>query len=249
MQREELEKLHHPDAISERLDAGSGNSYLADAVLGAIDGTVTTFAVVAGAMGAGFSTVVVIILGFANLFADGFSMAVSNYQATRSNLDQLKKARKHEAMHIDLVPEGEREEIRQIFSRKGFEGEVLEKIVEKITSNKELWIDTMVTEELGMPLNPPQPVPAALATFIAFFVAGLVPLTPYLFVQNSGTRVFVISAIMTAMTFFLIGVAKGKVLQLSLLRSGLETLLVGGAAASLAFIVGVVLRAWLGIEL
>ncbi|MEE8119482.1 MAG: VIT1/CCC1 transporter family protein [Gammaproteobacteria bacterium] len=249
MKREELEKLHHPDAISKRLDAGFSKSYLADAVLGAIDGTITTFAVVAGAMGAGFSSLVVIILGFANLFADGFSMAVSNYQATRSELDRLSKARKHEAMHIDLVPDGEREEIRQIFSRKGFDGEVLEKIVETITSDRNLWIDTMVTEELGMPLDPPQPVPAAFATFAAFFVAGLIPLIPYLLIQETGTRVFLVSAIMTAMTFLAIGLAKARILQLSLWRSGLETLFVGGAAATLAFIVGLVLRQWLGVEL
>ena len=96
--------------------------YLAEFVYGAIDGTVTTFAVVAGATGASLSSIVVIILGFANLIADGFSMAVGNFLSEKTQRDLIARERKREEWEIKAVPAGEREEIREIFRRKGLKG-------------------------------------------------------------------------------------------------------------------------------
>jgi VIT1/CCC1 family predicted Fe2+/Mn2+ transporter len=149
----ELEAEHLPQAIARRLSAHRRHGYIGDAVLGAVDGCVTTFAVVAGAVGGGFSEIVVIVLGFANVLADGFSMAVSNYLGTKSECEEVDKARRTERTHIEAIPAGEREEIRQIFARKGFGGDLLERIVEVITSNPKLWVDTMLTEELGLQLD------------------------------------------------------------------------------------------------
>src|SRR5262245_16157302 len=146
----ELEQSHHPDAIRRRLAADVRHSYLGDAILGGIDGCVTTFAVVSAAVGGGFSSLVVIVLGLANLLADGFSMAVGNYQAKRTQAEAIEQARRSERHHIERVPEGEREEIRQIFGSKGFEGDTLEKVVEVITRNRDVWIDTMLKEEIGL---------------------------------------------------------------------------------------------------
>ncbi len=126
-----LEREHTPRAIATRLAESAKHSYLGDFVLGAVDGTVTTFAVVAGA--AGLSSGVAIVLGTANLLADGFSMAASNYMATKSEGEVAERARKTEEQHIELVPDGEREELRQIFGAKGFDGDLLEKVVEVIT--------------------------------------------------------------------------------------------------------------------
>ena len=128
-----LEAEHTPTAIAERLQASTAHSYLRDFVFGAIDGTVTTFAVVAGTAGAGLPRGVAIILGIANLAADGFSMAVGNYLSTKVERQLIDKARRHEERHIAEVPEGEREEVRQIFAAKGFSGGVLEEIVRVIT--------------------------------------------------------------------------------------------------------------------
>lgn len=233
---------HHPSAIRARLDGAQQHSYLGDAVLGGIDGCVTTFAVVAGAVGGGFSTIVVIVLGFANLLADGFSMAVSNYQGTKSQREIVEKARRTEEHHIEHIPEGEQEEIRQIFARKGFEGDVLEKIVNIITQDRQLWVDTMLTEELGLQVNGPSPMRAALATFAAFFVVGVIPLVPFLVPSLTAGQTFLASALVTALAFFGVGMAKGFVLGRSALRSGLETLFVGGLAALLAYAVGTWLR-------
>ncbi len=237
-----------PHAIKARLGRPRRTSHLGDAVLGGIDGCVTTFAVVAGALGAGFSGIVVIILGVANLFADGLSMAVSNYLSTRSQREELDKARREEEDHIRDFPEGEREEIRQIFSAKGFNGETLERIVDTVTQNPKLWIETMLTEELGLQLEGRSPIRAAAATFVAFVAVGSVPLLPFLFQRGLATHhAFVISAITTGLSFAAVGVAKGVVLKRSLLASGAQTLLIGGAAAAVAYLVGIWLRRVYGI--
>jgi vacuolar iron transporter family protein len=243
-----LEIEHHPHAIRDRLTERHRPRYLGDAVLGGIDGCVTTFAVVAGAVGGGLSPGVVVILGFANLFADGFSMGVSNYLGTKSELQEIEEIRRNERLHIEQVPHGEREEIRQIFASKGFEGEVLDKIVEVITSNHDLWIETMLREEHGFGAGLRKPIAAGLATFIAFLFVGLIPLLPFLVPGLPVEQRFRFSAIITAIAFAGIGVAKGFVVKHSILRSGLETLLVGSVAAVLAYLVGYWLRTAFGVS-
>lgn len=235
----QLKMEHSPESIAARLSEKKTHSYLGDAVLGAIDGGVTTFAVVSGVIGAGLPHGVIVILGLANLLADGFSMAVSNFQKSKTDQEKIEKFRNIESMHIDQIPEGELEEIRQIFARKGFEGSILEQIVSVISKNRQQWIDTMLTEELGMTLENPAPFRAGLVTFVAFAVAGMVPLLPFLLgppVTASANLAF--SAVATALCFFLTGLIKGHVLNRPLFKSGLETLLIGCCAASLAYFVG-----------
>ena len=244
----EHEAEHHPHAIQARLLEPRRSSYLGDAVLGGIDGCVTTFAVVAAAIGAGFSGMVVIILGVANLFADGLSMAVSNYLGTRSQHEELEQARREEERHIKEFPEGEREEIRQIFAAKGFSGDTLERIVDTVTKNRELWVDTMLKEELGLHLEARSPLGAGLSTFVAFVVVGLVPLVPFLIPSLvAENQRFLISSVATGVAFAAVGIAKGTVLKRSLLLSGAQTLLIGGAAAVVAFLVGTWLRRIYGV--
>jgi VIT1/CCC1 family predicted Fe2+/Mn2+ transporter len=240
---EPFEHQHTPEAVRLRLAEVGSQSYLGDLVFGAIDGTVTTFAVVAGTAGAGLASGVAIVLGFANLLADGFSMAAGNYLSTRSEAQLVERVRRMEERHIDQIPDGEREEIRQIFAAKGIQGDVLNEVVHAITQDRRRWVDTMVREEFGLQVKPRSPWRAAGATFVAFGIAGFVPLAPLLLpfawiTQNS----FALSSIATALTFFLIGTIKGRVVERSTWQSGLETLLVGGSAAVLAYLVGLWLR-------
>lgn len=235
----ELQKDHEPEAIRRRLESKKKVSYLGDAVLGAVDGLVTTFAVVSGVSGGGLSSGVAILLGAANLLADGFSMAVGNYQRAKSDREYVELARREEEKHIEVIPAGEREEIRQIFEKKGFQDPVLSQVVEVITSDKKLWVDTMVTEELGLPLEGQNPARAGLVTFVGFVVAGLVPLLPFLGRGLvSPEQTFFVSSLMTGVAFFVVGLLKGKVLDRPRLRSALQTFLIGGIAASLAYLVG-----------
>lgn len=237
-----LREEHHAESIRARLDERRAHSYLGDAVLGAIDGCVTTFAVVAGSLGAQFPGVVVVVLGFANLLADGFSMGASNYLGTKSERERIENARREEHRHIEEVPHGEREEIRQIFESKGFQGEALEHIVDVITRNRDVWVDTMITEELGLPLAGPSPVRAGLSTFAAFVAAGLVPLLPFLTRGIGDAQRFLASAVMTGLVFFLVGMLKGRALERPALRAGLEMLAIGGGAAVVAYAAGAALH-------
>jgi VIT1/CCC1 family predicted Fe2+/Mn2+ transporter len=246
--RADLQAQHTPGAIAMRLAAHKPHSYVGDAVLGAIDGCVTTFAVMSGVVGAHLPQSVALILGLANLCADGFSMAVSNYQKAASDIQRITQAREIEARHIAEIPEGEREEIRQIFAQKGFQGSLLEDIVTVITQDRTRWVETMLTEELGLPLASPVPLTAALVTFGGFSLAGLLPLAPLMLpLEIPGPTRFAISAWVTGVTFLLIGILKGHILGRPRWRSGLETLLVGGGAAVLAYLVGVWLRNLAGI--
>lgn len=167
--------------------------YLPEFVYGGIDGAVTTFAVVAGVMGASLSSVIVLILGFANLLADGFSMAVSNYLSTKSDREIHK-------------------------SKDGFH-----------LSKK--------------------PIKTGTATFLSFVIIGAIPLISFvlaLFIPVIRQQEFLYSSILTGIAFLGVGAVKGRVVKKDTLRSSLETLLIGGIAASLAFAVGYLLRSLVG---
>lgn len=229
---------HSAEAIAERI-ASVDHNYIRDFIYGGIDGSVTTFAVVSGVAGAELPWKIVLILGFANLVADGFSMAASNYLGTRAEQDDYHRLEKIEYRHIEQFPEGEREEVRQIFREKGFDGEDLERAVDLITADKSRWVKTMLAEEYGLPSEVRSPFTASVMTFSSFIVCGLVPLLPYLLsLKNS----FTVSSVMTGITFFLIGSIKARWSTASWYRSGTETLLVGSSAAALAYGVGILLK-------
>lgn len=217
-------------------------------VYGATDGAVTTFAVVAGVIGASLSPSIVLILGFANLLADGLSMAVGNYLSAKSRLEYIEKVRRREEWEIDNQVEQEKQEIRDIYAKKGFKEELLEEIVRIITSRRKIWVDTMMREELGLIEDSSRrPLETAVTTFAAFNLVGLIPLLPFVamfiagFVVISTSDAFNYSIVLTGVAFFLIGSVKGRVVGKPLIRSGISTLLIGGIAASVAFVVGYLL--------
>lgn len=230
---EQLEHGHEPDEISTRLAQGPGGRYLRDWIYGAIDGGVTTFAIVAGVAGAELPNGVLLILGCANLLADGFAMAASNYSATKSERDDYNRVLDIERRHVRLAPEGEREEVRQIFAAKGFAGDDLDRIVDVITGDAELWVRTMAVEEYGHAPTPRSPSRAASSTFAAFLLCGLVPIVSYL---ASASLVGCVAA--TGATFFVVGAIKSRWSTAPWWRSGLETLGIGMSAAAMAFVVG-----------
>ena len=238
-----MEHSHSTEAIEQRIASGPAHNYLRDWIYGGIDGAVTTFAIVSGVVGAQLSPWIILVMGFANLFADGFSMAASNYLGTKAEHDDLKRLEAIENRHIELAPEGEREEVRQIYLNKGFMGEDLERVVDLITSDRNRWVETMLREEYGLPQEVRSAWSAALATFSAFLACGLVPLLPYLFRLNNA---FEVSVIMTGVVFFAIGSLKSRWSTSSWWWSGVTTLLVGGIAATLAYLVGMSLRMVVG---
>jgi VIT1/CCC1 family predicted Fe2+/Mn2+ transporter len=244
----ELRADHTPARVRERLAAGPQRSYLRDAVYGAVDGAITTMAVVSGSTGADLGAGIVLILGFANLAGDGFSMAIGNVLGTRAEAQQLVNARESERQQIHLHPDGEREEVRQLLAARGLAGDVLERAVEAITEDEEGWIDLMVTDELGLSLHPPSAWRAGLTTFVAFVLAGLVPLLPFV-VERLGVTIaspIVWSVAMTGVTFVAIGAIKARFVLQPVWRAAAETVLLGGTAAFLAYGVGVALGGLVG---
>ena len=234
-----MEHEHSPDAIRRRLESGPTHNYLRDWIYGAIDGSVTTLAVVTGVAGAQLSKWIILALGFANLFADGFSMAASNYLGTKAEHDDRRRLEQIEYRHIELAPEGEREEVRQIFARKGFQGNDLQRIVELVTADRQRWVQTMLSDEYGLAHAVRSPWIAAISTFTAFLMCGTVPLLPYLFATDHSLAA---SVILTGIVFATIGSIKSRWSTSSWWHSGLTTLLVGAIAASLAYFAGVIVK-------
>lgn len=239
------EAEHTPEAIRKRLTEDSTQGFLKDSIYGAIDGAVTTFAVISSAAGAGLGSGIVIVLGLANLFADGFSMAAGNFSGTRAENQAARKARREEEEEIERHPEGEREEVRQIFAAKGFEGETLEQVVEVITSDRDRWVDTMMQAEHGHHGEPPSALKAALATFAAFLVIGVIPLSAYLidlFDPDLMANPFWPACALTGTAFFAIGALKSRFVDQHWSLGGLETLGIGALAAGMAYGIGMLLR-------
>lgn len=219
--------------------------YISEFVYGGIDGAITTFAVVAGAEGASLGISVVIILGLANLIADGFSMSVGNFFSTKAERDAYERHRQVEYWEVENLREKEVQEIREIYAAKGFQGELLEQVVGVITADKDVWVDTMMKEELEMVKSDKTPYKTAGMTFISFLIVGAVPLLSYVFV-GSGPGIqkdlFLYSCILTAVALAIVGSFKSFVTEKNIFVGILETLFLGGIAATLAYFVGDVLE-------
>jgi vacuolar iron transporter family protein len=244
-----IEDAHDKELIRKDpfQDISSGG-YIKDVVFGASDGIVTTFAIVAGATGARFSFTIILILGVANLLADGFSMAAANYLATKSGIDYAKKEREREQWEIENMPNAEKEEVKQIFRKKGLSPRfsmILSKIV---ASNKKVWLDLMLHEELGIVLSKEtSPKKNAAATFFSFLAAGFVPLLFFVLALTFGLpNPFALSAVVTALTLFTVGALRIKVTGKNWVKSGVEMLSIGGVAATIAFAVGYLLQSLIG---
>lgn len=218
--------------------------YLGEFVYGGIDGAVTTFAVVSGAVGAGLDNKVIIILGFANLLADGFAMSVGAYLSTKSVKDNYNKHKLIEYWEVDNLPEYEREEVKDIYRNKGFEGHLLEQVVDTITADKDRWVDVMMKDELLMSEETKSPVMMGLVTYISFILIGLIPLIIYVwdYAGNFPGNLFVWTSILTSLAFIFIGFLKSYVTQTSKLKGILETLILGILAATVSYFVGDILE-------
>lgn len=232
-------KLHHGEKF-----LFFDKAYIGEFVYGGIDGAITTFAVVAGAAGAEAAIHWVLIFGFANLIADGFSMSVGNYFSVKSEQDNYDKHEAIEYWEIEHLRDKEVQEIREIYEAKGFEGTLLDQVVEVITSNDKVWVDTMMKEELEMVKDDKTPVNTAIATFISFNIIGLIPLLSYvvtIFIEIDNGLLFPVSCVGTAIALGIVGYMRGWVTQTGKLKAMSQTILLGGLAAFLAYYVGEVL--------
>jgi VIT1/CCC1 family predicted Fe2+/Mn2+ transporter len=213
--------------------------YLGDMIFGANDGIVTTFAVVAGASGAALSSVVVIVLGFANLMGDGLSMGIGNYLGRKSEASYQKAQREKERFEIEHLRQVELAETESILRERGYSGADLDAAMRVTTADEERWIDFMMRDELGIvEEKTDSPLGHGVATYLAFIVAGLIPLLPYLVPGLSEALALQFSIVLTALTLFVSGALRARVYPIPWWRAGLEMLLVGSLAAIAAYTVG-----------
>ena len=229
------EELHHQSHSVSRYQ-----DYLGEFVYGGIDGSVTTFAVVAGSVGAGLGSDIIIILGFANLFADGFAMSIGAYLSTRSEQDNYEKHKRVEYYEVEVFPEAERKEVEDIYREKGFQGELLQQVVDVITADKDRWVDVMMKEELKMMKDRKSPFMVGFVTYVSFILIGLIPLSLYVwdYVWGFPGNLFLGTSILTSLGFIIVGFLKTYVTETNRLKGIGETLLLGVLAALVSYYVG-----------
>lgn len=232
---------------ADELRGSALGPYIHDIVYGANDGIVTTFAVVSGVAGADLAAYIVVILGFANVLADGLSMGLGNYLSSKSKQDHYQRVLKEELREMREMPDIEREEVREIFEAKGFTGADLDRVTEVITSDTKVWADTMMREEHGL-LADEDGVPwlHALMTFLAFVLFGSIPIAPYILPIQSTSR-FLVTIVSTAIALLAVGLLRSWVTRERLIKGPLEILSVGLICAFTAYYVGVALKGLVGV--
>ena len=225
----------------------SHGSSLAEIILGGQDGLVNVLGIVLGVASATSNVFIVLIAGLVATFAESISMAAVAYTSTRAEQDHYWAELKQEKWEIEHVPEVETEEIRLIYMKKGFRGAELERMVKSITSNKELWISIMMTEELGLaPIETQNPVRAAGIVGVSAFVGSVIPLIPFAFLPVQ--TAMVASLVIATIVLFSVGAYKAKITVGSWYKSGLEMAVVGMLAAIVGWLVGKFLGDWFGLK-
>lgn len=225
----------------EKKGLGAVAEYVHDVVYGGNDGIVTTFAVVAGSAGARLPVSTILILGIANLLADGFSMGCGAYLGRRADQDRYARVRRKEQREIEQDPEMERGEIREFYARKGFSGQELEAVVRVLTADRQLWLDTMMMEEHRMlPESAGSPLVHGIVTFSAFVAFGSIPLLPFLIADPQGEFAVALASSFAALVA--LGATRSALTREKLVRGPVEILSVGAACAFVAYVVGVLLR-------
>ena len=239
---------HEPERIAQAASeqhGGTSHQYIGDMVYGGLDGIITTFAVVSGVAGAQLGTPVILILGLANLLADGFSMATGAYLSSKSEQEYYEREREREAWEVEHFPEGERAELYEIYQSQGYSQEDARRLVEIHTKDHDLWLRAMMVDELGLLEDERKPHFSALATLASFVVAGVVPLLVYLLgllFPIPQTVAFPTSLALSGLALFGLGASKVLITERNAFKSGIEMLAVGGLAAAVAYAVGALLK-------
>jgi vacuolar iron transporter family protein len=215
-----------------------GGRSLRDLVFGANDGLVAAFAVVSGVHGASASTHIILLAGLAELIGGTIAMGLGAFLAGKSEREFVLSEREREEREVREFPEQERKEVRTIFARKGFRGDALDQMVEHVTADPVFWVDTMMTEELGLSAVPTgAPLRSGMVVAVAYALGAAFPVIPYA-LPIPVPAAFALSVGCTLVALFVAGSAKTRMTGQPWLRSGLETVLVGALAAAATYVAG-----------
>ena len=206
-----------------------------DIVIGMSDGLTVPFALAAGLTGAIASSRLIVMAGFAEIAAGSIAMGLGGYLAARGDAEHYASERAREAAEIGTVPEVEAEEVQQIFQNYGLTSAESASVVASLRRRPQDWVAFMMRFELG--LEEPKPgraLRSALTIAFAYVVGGLIPLSAYLMFADAH-RALRVSISVTLVALAIFGAIKGRFTGTSMIRSGLQTVLIGGAAAMAAF--------------
>jgi vacuolar iron transporter family protein len=230
------EVLHHIQTDPHKQATG-----LSDFILGAQDGLVNVLGVVLGIAAATSDTRIVLVAGLATTFAESISMGAVAYTTTLADADLYQSEREREYRHIKEAPNLEIKEIRDIYASRGFKGKLLDRIVDTITANQDVWVAVMMAEEHKLaPVNRKTALRAALVVGLSAIIGSLVPLFPFMFWSVSVSMW--LSVLVTALVLFAIGVYKARVTVGKPIKSGIEMAVIGTISALAGYLVGYLLK-------
>ncbi len=225
-------------SVEQSHEHHAAGSFLRDVILGGQDGLVNVLGIVLGATAAGAQPRILVATALAATFAEAVSMGAVAYTSSLADRDHYLSERERETREIRELPDMERQEVRDIYRAKGFDGELLDQIVDRITSNEETWLDIMMAEELHLePVNTNDVLRTSVIVTIAALIGGLIPLLPF-FVLGGGTLTVLLAVALSAVALFAVGAYKATALVGEWRRSGLQMVLIGLGAALAGFVVG-----------
>ena len=212
-------------------------------ILGGQDGVVNVLGIVLGVGTATNSSHLVLLAGLAATFAESISMAAVAYTSTRAEKEHYDSEVKRELYEIDNMPDAERKEIEDIYRAKGFSGDLLQKVVDRICSSKKTWLEVMMREELHLedPAEGMSPFWQGILVGGSAIVGSFIPVTPFFFL--SVAQATQISLLASLAVLFAVGAYKSKVTSGRWLKGGLELMIIGGSAAVAGWLVGVLFQA------
>ncbi len=215
----------------------TASEFIRDVVIGMADGLTVPFALAAGLTGAVAATGIVVTAGLAEIVAGSIAMGLGGYLAARTDIEHYDHEVKREEEEIITMPEMEEQEIVDVFAEYGLNKEQILPVIDALKSNPKKWVDFMMKFELGLEKTEPKRARnSALTIALSYIVGGLIPLSPYIFMQSISTALS-FSVMVTLIALFLFGFVKGKFTGLKPLVSGFRTVIIGGLAAGAAFVI------------
>jgi vacuolar iron transporter family protein len=213
----------------------TSSAWLTDVVIGMSDGLTVPFALAAGLSGAVSSTGIIVIAGIAEIAAGSIAMGLGGYLAGKTEIDHYNSELKREYEEVELVPEKEKEEVREFFGNLGLSEEVQQQAVEEIAKDKKKWVDFMMKYELGLDKpDPKRATKSAMNIGLSYAVGGLVPLSPYFF-TDTPVEALKYSSIITLICLFIFGYFKSRMTGVHPLKGALKVMLTGAVAAGAAY--------------
>ncbi len=215
----------------------TGSEVVRDIVIGMSDGLTVPFALAAGLSGAVASTGIIVTAGLAEIAAGSIAMGLGGYLAAKSDLEHYESERMREQMEVKEKPTAETTEVAEVFQSYGLTSEEIAPIVERLRNRPEAWVDFMMRFELGLDKpDPKRALTSALTIAGAYILGGAIPLAPYMLLA-SATVALELSILVTLAALLIFGYIKGRFTGTKPLRSAFQTVLIGGLAAFVAFII------------